>query len=396
MISDTRWLLPDGIDELLPERAAAVERLRRALLDDCERWGYRLVMPPLVEFTDSLLVGLGADLDQVTCKFSDRASGRTLGVRADITPQVARIDAHSLNETGITRLCYAGSTLKSVSDSALSGRSPVQLGAELYGSQDLAADREVIGLMLSLLDRAGLAEGHLPVTLDLGHVGVYQALVAAFTPDADLEEQIFDALQRKSAPDLQAITQALPPAFGQALQALLALHGGADVLPQAAQALGQIPGVSEALNRVQEVVNAVRASFPDVDVYIDLAELRGFRYHTGLVFAAYVEGVGAALAKGGRYDNVGDVFGRNRPATGFAFDLKVLIDCLAVKHNGPVCISAPLLEDEALAIAVAQLREQGHVVVVAIGDEHDPRCSEQLVCRDGAWVLETIAQREPS
>jgi len=349
-----------------------------------------------VEFTDSLLVGLGADLDQVTCKFSDRASGKTLGVRADITPQVARIDAHSLNETGITRLCYAGSTLKSVADSALSGRSPVQLGAELYGSQDLAADREVIGLMLSLLDRAGLAQEHLPVTLDLGHVGVYQALVAAFTPDADLEEQIFDALQRKSAPDLEAITQALPPAFGQALQALLALHGGADVLPQAAQALGQIPGVSQALDQVQEVVDAVRASFPDVDVYIDLAELRGFRYHTGLVFAAYVEGVGAALAKGGRYDNVGDVFGRNRPATGFAFDLKVLIDCLAVKHDGPVCVSAPLIEDEALAIAVAQLREQGRVVVVAIGDEHDPRCSEQLVCRDGAWVLETIAQREPS
>ena len=396
MTSNKRWLLPDGIDELLPERAKAVENTRRQLLDECARWGFQFVIPPLVEFTDSLLVGLGADLDQVTCKFSDRASGKTLGVRADITPQVARIDAHSLNETGITRLCYAGSTLKSVADSALSGRSPVQLGAELYGSQDLAADREVIGLMLSLLDRAGLAQEHLPVTLDLGHVGVYQALVAAFTPDADLEEQIFDALQRKSAPDLEAITQALPPAFGQALQALLALHGGADVLPQAAQALGQIPGVSQALDQVQEVVDAVRASFPDVDVYIDLAELRGFRYHTGLVFAAYVEGVGAALAKGGRYDNVGDVFGRNRPATGFAFDLKVLIDCLAVKHDGPVCVSAPLIEDEALAIAVAQLREQGRVVVVAIGDEHDPRCSEQLVCRDGAWVLETIAQREPS
>jgi len=202
MVSDKRWLLPDGIDELLPEQAAAVEALRRALLDDCAGWGYRYVIPPLVEFTDSLLVGLGADLDVLTCKFSDRISGRTLGVRADITPQVARIDAHSLAEAGVTRLCYAGSTLHSTPQSVLSGRSPIQLGAELYGCADIAADLEVIDLMLTLLERADTVEQHGPVTLDVGHDGVYEAVLRHAGIDAEGAAAVVEARQRQSRPDL--------------------------------------------------------------------------------------------------------------------------------------------------------------------------------------------------
>ena len=394
MVSDKRWLLPDGIDELLPEQAAAVEALRRALLDDCAGWGYRYVIPPLVEFTDSLLVGLGADLDVLTCKFSDRISGRTLGVRADITPQVARIDAHSLAEAGVTRLCYAGSTLHSTPQSVLSGRSPIQLGAELYGCADIAADLEVIDLMLTLLERADTVEQHGPVTLDVGHVGVYEAVLRDAGIDAEVADAVFDALQRKSLPDLEAVFAGEQSELQTLLVTLMNLHGGVDVLDRARDSLSGIPDAQSALDQLEQVVATVAASHPDVAVYIDLAELRGFRYHTGLVFAAYLEGFGTAVAKGGRYDNVGAVFGRNRPATGFAFDLKALTAASGHQSGTESWISAPESTDPKLEARIRELRAAGRTVVLALNGQSDPRCREQLVGVDGDWICQPLGPGE--
>ena len=394
MVSDKRWLLPDGIDELLPEQAAAVEALRRALLDDCAGWGYRYVIPPLVEFTDSLLVGLGADLDVLTCKFSDRISGRTLGVRADITPQVARIDAHSLAEAGVTRLCYAGSTLHSTPQSVLSGRSPIQLGAELYGCADIAADLEVIDLMLTLLEGADTVEQHGPVTLDVGHVGVYEAVLRDAGIDAEVADAVFDALQRKSLPDLEAVFAGEQSELQTLLVTLVNLHGGVDVLDRARDSLSGIPDAQSALDQLEQVVATVAASHPDVAVYIDLAELRGFRYHTGLVFAAYLEGFGTAVAKGGRYDNVGAVFGRNRPATGFAFDLKALTAASGHQSGTESWISAPESTDPKLEARIRELRAAGRTVVLALNGQSDPRCREQLVGVDGDWICQPLGPGE--
>ena len=390
MTSDTRWLLPDGIDELLPERAAAVETLRRALLDQCTSWGYRYVIPPLVEFTDSLLVGLGADLETLTCKFADRLSGKTMGVRADMTPQTARIDAHSLGEQGITRLCYAGSTLHSMPQSVMAGRSPIQLGAEIYGCEGLEADLEVVELLLALLDQCQLQSHHLPVILDIGHVGIFEALLA----DADISEeasaQVFDALQRKSTPDLAPVLATLPTDLANKLIALTELHGASDVLNRAREVLGSHPVVCAAINDVAAVVNAIECRHPEVAIYIDLAELRGFRYHTGLVFAAYLEGIGSAVAKGGRYDNVGSVFGRARPATGFACDLKALASAATGHGEQSGWISAPTIDDLNLQVQIAQLRHQGRIVVRALQGQHDPRCSQTLVLVDNNWQLKPL------
>ncbi len=344
MTTENRWLLPEGIDELLPERAAQLESLRRRLLDQCATWGYRYVIPPLVEFTDSLLVGLGADLDVVTCKFTDQMSGRMLGVRADITPQTARMDAQPggrwRNPTVLR-----GSTLQSTPQSVVSGRAPIQLGAELYGSDRIEADSEVITLMLSMFEAAGVARR---LTLDIGHIGIYDALFSNAGLDADLEAQIFDALQRKSAPDIERLAGSLSTEVANKLLTLSSLHGSPDVIGEARAALGGEAIVGDALDELEAVLEHVRLAYPDVDIYIDLTELRGFRYHTGLVFAVYLEGRGSAVAKGGRYDNIGAVFGRDRPATGFAVDLKALIDDAVTQQSEDLPVIAPSSNEPAL------------------------------------------------
>ena len=385
MTTENRWLLPEGIDELLPERAAQLESLRRRLLDQCAAWGYRYVVPPLVEFTDSLLVGLGADLDVVTCKFTDQMSGRMLGVRADITPQTARMDAHSLAEDGVTRLCYAGSTLQSTPQSVVSGRAPIQLGAELYGSDCIEADGEVITLMLSMFEAAGVTR-HL--TLDIGHIGIYDALFSDAGLDADLEAQIFDALQRKSAPDIERLAGSLSTEVASKLLTLSSLHGSPDVIGAARAALGGEAVMGDALDELEAALEHVRLAYPDVDVYIDLTELRGFRYHTGLVFAVYLEGRGSAVAKGGRYDNIGAVFGRDRPATGFAVDLKALIDDAVTQQSEELPVIVPPSNEPALREAIAALRAAGRVVVVDVPPGVALPEAERLVQREGQWVTE--------
>ena len=388
MSTENRWLLPEGIDELLPERAAQLEALRRRLLDQCATWGYRYVIPPLVEFTDSLLVGLGADLDVVTCKFTDQMSGRMLGVRADITPQTARMDAHSLAEEGVTRLCYAGSTLQSTPQSVISGRAPIQLGAELYGSSATDADSEIIALMLSTFESAGVSR---PLTLDIGHIGIYDALFSNAGLDPELESQVFDALQRKSGPDIERLSASLPEKVAERLGQLASLHGASDVLAKARSLFPDEPEVLTALDELDAVLAGVQDAFPNVGVYVDLTELRGFRYHTGLVFAVYLEGRGSAVAKGGRYDNIGAVFGRDRPATGFAIDLKALVDDAAHSDAMDVPVIAPQSDDAALRAAVNALRSAGRTVVMDVAPGVDLPNAERLILSDGEWVIEGSA-----
>jgi len=392
MTSVDRWQLPDGIEEVLPERAVAVERLRRDLLDLFRSWGYQLVIPPMVEFTESLLVGLGADLDLLTFKMTDQLSGRTLGVRADITPQVARIDAHSLGQEGITRLCYAGSTLHTRAKSPMASRSPIQLGAELYGDGSLAADVEVIRLMLATLDAAGISETAGGITLDLGHVGVYEAVLDAAELSDAQEQQVFDALQRKSVPDLTEILKDLPATTGEMILALVELHGDDSVLARARDVFAeQAPKALAAVDALQEVASDIRSQRADIEIYFDLAELRGYHYHTGIVFAAYVEGHGQAVANGGRYNNVGEVFGRARAATGFATDLKAMVSLLPGSTGEPRgAISMPDVDDPTLDAQVVRLRAAGEVVINCLSTDPDARCDRELVETDGTWAVQPI------
>lgn len=388
MTSVDRWQLPDGIEEVLPAQAATVEQLRRRLLDLFRSWGYELVIPPLVEFTDSLLIGLGHDLDLLTFKLTDQLSGRSMGVRADITPQVARIDAHSLAPQGVSRLCYAGSILHTRPKSLMASRSPIQLGAEIYGDGSLAADVEVINLMLATLDAAGLSQEY---TLDLGHVGIYEALLDAADLDAEQEASVFDCLQRKSVPDLTLALDDVAEDIAALIMGLVDLHGDDSVLAAARDLLAdRAPRALAAVDALQEVADAVRRQRPHLPVYFDLAELRGYHYHTGIVFAAYVQGHGQALANGGRYNGVGEVFGRARPATGFATDLKALMGLVSVPPETLSAISMPDSDDPGLLRRVEQLRAAGEVVISNLGGAHDDRCDRVLVDADGAWQVQDL------
>lgn len=378
------WQLPDGIEEVLPAQALGVESLRRQLLDLYGTWGYQLVIPPLVEFTQSLLVGLGEDVDLHTFKLTDQLSGRTLGIRADITPQVARIDAHSLGEEGVTRLCYAGSILHTRPKTPFASRSPIQLGAELYGDDSLEADIEVMRLMLATLQAVGLDN----ITLDLGHVGIYEAVLGAAELSADQEKTVFDALQSKSLPDLELALADVDPSAAALITALVDLHGSAQVLEQARTLFtDRVPAALPAIAALEQAAQAMTRAVPGLQLYFDLAELRGYHYHTGLVFAAYVPGCGQALANGGRYNDLGEVFGRARPATGFATDLKALIRLVSLPSPAASAISAPVLADDSLAAEIERLRASGQTVIYCLSGVADARCDRQLVERDGRWEV---------
>jgi ATP phosphoribosyltransferase regulatory subunit len=386
MTTFDHWQLPDGVEEILPAQAECVERLRRTLLDLYRGWGYRLVIPPLVEFTESLLVGLGEDLDLLTFKLTDQLSGRTLGIRADITPQVARIDAHSLAEEGVTRLCYAGSTLHTRPKSLLASRSPIQLGAELYGDDSPGADIEIVRLMLATLETAGLTG----ITLDLGHVGIYEAVLMKAGLSGEQEKTVFDALQRKSVPDLQLALEEVDPDVASPIIALVDLHGDQSVLEDASRIFADtVPEALVGVNALQEIAGDLRRELPDLDIYFDLAELRGYHYHTGLVFAAYVTGNGQALANGGRYNDVGAVFGRARPATGFNVDLKALVvHAPATAEAG--AISMPDADEESLERLVSELRAAGEIVINRLSGAPDPRCDREIVEAGGEWQVRPL------
>ncbi|MDX1604554.1 MAG: ATP phosphoribosyltransferase regulatory subunit, partial [Candidatus Competibacterales bacterium] len=324
MTREDRWLLPEGIDEVLPPRAWQLERLRRRLLDHYHVQGYELVMPPFVEFLDSLLIGAGSDLDLATFKLIDQSSGRTLGVRADMTPQVARIDAHGLKQhRHPTRLCYMGTVLHTRGDGLGSSRSPVQVGAEIYGHSCLASDLEILSLLVTTLELAGIPEPH----LDLGHVAVFRGLVRQAGLDPERESQLFEILQRKALPELEALLAnwRLDPKIRTMLLDLADLNGAPGVLNQAEHRLAEAEvDVRQALDTLRQTIAALEQRHPGLPLHVDLAELRGYQYHTGLVFAVYIPGQGQEIARGGRYDRIGEVFGRARPATGFSADLKKL------------------------------------------------------------------------
>ncbi|MGQ0530224.1 MAG: ATP phosphoribosyltransferase regulatory subunit [Panacagrimonas sp.] len=318
-----RWMLPDGMEETLPPVSWQLERLRRRLLDHYFEAGYELILPPLVEHLDTLLTGSGSDLERQTFKFADPDGGRMLGIRADMTPQAARIAARRYAGDQAVRLCYLGTVLRTAPDSPGGARSPRQVGCELFGQSDVQADLEVMRLMLRTLELAGVTDVH----LDLGHVAIYRAVIARLELDADDEAALFGILQRKSHPDMAE--------FGRArglngvvatLSALMDLNGDVSVLQRARQMLTPLDEVVDAAIRSLELVATHLANeFPQLPIHVDLAELRGLRYHTGLVFAAFAPGHGREIARGGRYDGVGREFGRALPATGFSADMNELL-----------------------------------------------------------------------
>ena len=314
------WLLPENIEDILPPKAWKLEGVRRAMLDLFRARGYELVVPPIIEYLDSLLTGTGSDLDLKTFKLVDQLSGRLMGVRADITPQVARIDAHLLGKNAVNRLCYAGSVLHAVPDGVYHSREPIQLGAELYGLAGVEGDQEILRLMLDALDAAGLGK----LQLDVGHVGIYRALAAESNLSGETEQLIFEALQSKAQDEVVRLANGLRADLRDALAALTDLYGDASMLSEARSRLPRLPAISQALDTLEKLASEFAGQ--GVEMAFDLAELRGYGYHSGVVFAAYAGGRSRAIALGGRYDEVGKVFGRARPATGFSLDLRELIE----------------------------------------------------------------------
>jgi ATP phosphoribosyltransferase regulatory subunit len=387
-----RWLLPESIADVLPSEARAIEMLRRRLLDLYRSYGYELVMPPMLEHLESLLTGSGRDLGLRTFQLVDQLSGRTLGLRADMTPQVARIDAHLLNREGVARLCYAGSVLHTRPAGLLATREPVQVGAEIYGHAGLEADLEVIELMIASLGLAGVAR----VRLDLCHVGIVPAILA-LDPSID-ETEVYGCLQRKDLPDLTAL---LRGAAGQARDALLALvdlYGAADgadsVIARGREQLPRLPEIDAALDALERLVRSrLWSRYPQVEISVDLADLRGYRYHNGITFAAYVDAIPNAVARGGRYDDIGRAFGRARPATGFSLELRELASLAAVDEPA-AAVRAPWSDDPALAQQVADLRRQGEIVLCTLpGHEHEQlefACDRELVFEEGTWRLRAL------
>tara|TARA_R110001592_G_scaffold61158_22_gene186278 strand:+ start:4000 stop:5169 length:1170 start_codon:yes stop_codon:yes gene_type:complete len=388
MTSVDRWLLPDGVEELLPAQAAQVEALRRQLLDLYKRWGYELVIPPMLEYTESLLVGLGSDIDLLTFRVTDQLTGRMMGLRADMTPQAARIDAHSLGRDGPVRLCYAGSVLHSKPKKPLASRSPIQLGAELYGDNSPASDLEIICLMLETLRVAGL-DG---ITLDTGHVAIYRAVIKAAKLNGEQEARYFDILQRKAKTELLEFVASLAVDDSVAghLLVLNELHGGSDVLVKGRKVFADIPEAIDAIASLEQLTETLAQRIPDLKFYFDLAELRGYHYHTGVVFSALVREHGQALASGGRYDDIGQVFGRARPATGFSIDLKALLGLLPSLTES-AAIFAPYDSSPAQWQFVQSLRESGEKVICGLpGQDADAACDRVVRKVKEQWCVVSL------
>ena len=388
------WLLPDGVDEVLPPQAARLESLRRNILDRFECWGYELVVPPVVEFLDSLLSSED-DLDLQTLKVMDQLSGRMMGVRADITPQVARIDAHRLQTDYPQRLCYLGPVVHAKPDKFAGSRNPLQIGAELYGHSGIESDTEVMCLMTEVLGLAGIA----PITLELGHMGVFKALVESAELSKENEARVLDILLRKAADELlNALdSYSVDKKLQNEFSALIKLNGDPEILPEMKAAFDSAaPSVKRALDSFGVLVEALKKRIPAVNLHLDLAELRGYHYHTGITFAAYATNLGRAIAWGGRYDNVGRNFGRDRAATGFSADLKTLIN---ISPNGVTparSIFAPSGDDAPLLEKIAALRAAGEVVVQGLpgqsGDAKEMACAEEIILDEGVWIRRDISR----
>lgn len=395
MNKNNQWLLPEGVEELLPQQAEHLDRLRRQLLDLFRSWGYELVMPPVMEYLETLLIGRGDELDLKTFKFTDQLNGRLMGVRADITPQIARIDAHHLRRDFPSRLCYAGIVLHTRADGHGVSREPMQVGAELYGHGGVESDVEIVTLMVETLLTTGI-EG---VYIDLGHVGIFRALAEAADLTHEQETHLFDVMQRKAKPEMSEIfaNWGLATKWRNIFMTLVDLNGDASVIEKARQELqGTADEVITALDELQQVATDVRQRLPDLKMHFDLAELRGYHYKTGVVYAAFVPGHGRELARGGRYNQVGAQFGRDRPATGFSADLKTLISVSAESSPETNAILMPYTVDPTLLQLVSTLREKGERVISLLpgqqGTAIDLGCDREIIKdNNDLWVVVSLS-----
>lgn len=383
------WLLPEHIADVLPAEARRIEELRRRLLDMARGYGFELVMPPLLEHLDSLLTGAGRELDLRTFKLVDQLSGRSLGVRADSTPQVARIDAHLLNRQGVTRLCYCGPVLHTRPEAAHRTREPLQLGAEIYGHAGLEADLEVQDLALDSLRAAGLTR----LMLDLADARIMRGLMSGVPVEAGMLREVVEALAIKDAGSLKRLSSSFPVEVRAGLLALPSLYGDDSVLQAARRVLPRRPLIDAALDDMAWLSSHVRRAHGGVEIGFDLADVGGHGYYSGVRFAVYSAGSADAVLRGGRYDEIGAVFGRNRPAVGFSTDLKAIV-AIVMPEPRRMAIRAPWGEDPGLRAAIRSLREQAETVVCILpGHEHEGEefdCDRELVAVDGRWVLRAL------
>jgi ATP phosphoribosyltransferase regulatory subunit len=400
-----RWLLPEGVEEILPEEAFKLEFLRRKILDLYGSWGYELVIPPLIEYLDSLLVGSSHDLDLHTFKITDQLTGRMMGLRADITPQVARIDAHCLSRRGgegqnlPARLCYSDNVAHTRPRGLLASRIPIRIGAEFFGHAGVGCDIELICLMYETLRLAQIDE----VYIVLGHVGIFRSLVRASQLSQDSENELFDALQRKAYEEIDSLldTHVEDDEIRGMLHDLSRLSGDESILDTALQRFERAPSaVQKELRELESIAKGVKRRLPDATLGFDLCELRGYEYHTGIVFAAYTPAYGRAVAQGGRFDDIGKVFGRARPASGFDADLKVLARLSDAEINRQSAICAPADDDHALQTRIQELRLSGERVIVDLETEAlTPTqlqilgCDRRLVLADGQWQIKMLDEK---
>ncbi|MEY3695598.1 MAG: ATP phosphoribosyltransferase regulatory subunit [Burkholderiaceae bacterium] len=379
------WLLPENVADVLPSEARKTEEVRRAMLDQFRSYGYELVAPPLLEYVESLMPVQDQDLDLRMFKLVDQLSGRTMGIRADMTIQVARIDAHLLNRPGVVRLCYAGALLHTRPSGFHSTREPLQVGAEIYGHAGLEADVEIQALALASLKLAGLSE----LTLDLSHVGVLDAVIEDDPLAKSERSALIGLLRAKDMPALHAWVKRYGHSVSEAVLTLASLRGGIEVLDTARQSLPRKAAIDQALSALSQMAQAATGA----SINIDLADLSGYQYESGVTFAIYVPGLPNAVARGGRYDEVGEAFGRARPATGFSMDLREIVGLLPVTPPVPA-ISAPWRHDEALQALIAQLRQQGEIVIQHFpGQSHDPQefdCDREIVEQNGKLVIKPL------
>lgn len=390
---NNRWLLPDGIDEVLPPDALSVEQLRQRLLNLYESWGYDLVMPAMIEFTDSLLTGTANSLDRKTFRLTDQLTGRQMGLRSDMTPQVARIDAHQLANKGISRFCYCGPLVHAQTDGLNPARSPLQIGAEIFGNNSIEADIEVVCLMLETLNNIPLDK----VSIDLGHVGIFRSLFKQSTLDKSLETPLFDMLQRKSIPELKTFLaeQDISEESRQQLCQLALLNGDVGIIQQARTLFKNADNdCQSALDHIEAIALGLQQRFPHVLIHCDLSELRGYEYHTGLVFAAFLPGQGQDIARGGRYDDIGSAFGVARPATGFSADLLNLFQLSDFRSPAKPSILAPNQNDEDLLALIRTLRGQGQRVIKDLSNGKIPaaqqHCDQQIVYDGKQWLVNRL------
>ena len=378
------WLLPENIADVLPSEARKIEDLRRLILDNFRVYGYELVMPPMLEYVESLLAGAGQDTESMTFKLVDQLSGRTLGIRTDMTTQVARIDAHLLNRASLTRLCYAGSVLRTRPSGLHATREPFQIGAEIYGHAGLEADAEIQHLALASLALAGITK----VRLDLCHVGILRAIIAEDLAKKD-EIALVKLLEAKDTPGLLEISASYGAVTRAAILALPNLYGDSSVIQRAREILPKLPAITKALDELQALAHAAGEDC----VTVDLADLRGYHYESGVIFGAYVDGLPNALVRGGRYDHVGEAFGRSRPATGFSMDLRELARLMPSAER-KAAIRAPWSTEAGLKEKIVTLRQAGEIVIQSLpGHENDQDefdCDRVVVLENGHWIIKNL------